>query len=57
MSVDYKIEMPDNCSATLWKLIMDNFNVVVNRVQHSLDGEDLHIELKIVDNKMSDDKK
>lgn len=56
MSVDYKIEMPDNYSAALWKLIMDNFNVIVNRMQHYIDSEDLHIELKIIDGKSNNQK-
>ena len=47
MTVKYTIEVPNECSANLWKLLTENFNVILTKRQHSLDGETLCIELKI----------
>ena len=48
MTVKYSIEVPNECSAELWKLLTENFNVVLSKRQHSTDGEILYIELKII---------
>ncbi len=48
MTVKYTIEVPNECSADLWKLLTENFNVILTKRQHSADGEILHIELKII---------
>lgn len=48
MTVKYTIVAPNEYSADLWKLLTDNFNVILTKKQHSVDGEILHIELKII---------
>lgn len=47
MTVKYTIKVSDDCSADLWKLLTENFNVILNKRQHSTDGETLYIELEI----------
>ena len=48
MTVKYYIEVPNECSADLWKLLTENFNVFLTKRQHSADGEKLYIELEII---------
>ena len=48
MSVKYNIELADDISADFWKCLNENFDVVLIRKQHSIDGDTLHIELKII---------
>lgn len=47
MSVNYNIEVPNECSAELWKLLTENFNVILTKRHHSVEGEILYIDLKI----------
>ena len=47
MTVKYTIEVPNECSAELWKLLTESFNVILTKRQHSADGEKLYIELEI----------
>lgn len=47
MTVKYTIEVPTECSADLWKLLIEEFNVIITKRQYSADGEILHIELEI----------
>lgn len=51
MSVKYSIEMPDNCSADFWKILTNEFNVVLISRKHTIDGETLCVEVKILDSK------
>ena len=51
MSVKYSIEMPDNCSADFWKILTNEFNAVLISRKHSIDGEVLYVEVKIIDSK------
>ena len=48
MTVKYYIEVPNECSADLCKLLTKNFNIVLTKRQHSVDGEKLYIELRII---------
>jgi len=48
MTVKYTIEVPNECSAELWKILTENFNVILTKMQHSADGKILYIELKII---------
>lgn len=48
MTVEYTIKVPNECSADLWKLLTEKFNVILTKRQHSADGKILHIELKII---------
>lgn len=48
MIVKYTIKVPNECSASLWKILIENFNVILTKRQHSADGEILHIELIII---------
>ncbi len=47
MTAKYSIEVSNEYSADLWKLLTENFNVILTRRQHSADGEILYIELEI----------
>lgn len=47
MTVKYNIEVPNEYSADLWKILTDNFNVILTKRQHSINGEEIHIQLKI----------
>lgn len=47
MSVKYNIELPDDISADFWELLNKNFNVILIRKHHSVDGDMLNIKLKI----------
>ena len=51
MKVIYKIEIESKLSAQLWKLLTENFNCVLEKRQHSADGETLHIHIQISDKK------
>lgn len=51
MSVKYSIEIPNNCSAKFWKLLTNEFNVVLINRKHTIDGETLCFEVKILDSK------
>lgn len=51
MSVNYDIEVPNEYSADLWKLLTDNFNIILTKRQHSPNGEVLYVELKIIESK------
>lgn len=51
MSVNYNIEVPNEYSADFWKLLTDNFNVILTKRQHSPNCEVLYVELKIIESK------
>lgn len=51
MSVKYSIEMPDNCSANFWKILTNEFNVVLISRTHTIDGESLCVKVKILNSK------
>lgn len=51
MSVIYDIEVPNEHSADFWKLLTDNFDIILTKRQHSPDGEILYLELKIIESK------
>lgn len=51
MSVNYNIEVPNEYSADFWKLLTDNFNVILTKRQLSPNGEVLYVELKIIESK------
>ena len=50
MSVKYNIDAPNEYAADLWKILTENFNVILTKKQHSIDGETLYIEVKITKN-------
>ena len=43
MTVKYKIEVPNELSADFWKILTENFNIVLTKRQHSIDGEKINI--------------
>ena len=51
MTVKYKIEMPNECSADFWKVLTETFNIVLTKRQHSLDGETINIDVTVTDTK------
>lgn len=51
MTVKYNIEVTNECSADFWKMLTEKFDIVLTRRQHSVDGETVYIEGKIIKNK------
>ena len=51
VSVKYNIKVPDVCAAEFWKTLTDNFNIILTKRQHSVNGEALYIEIKIIEMK------
>ena len=51
MNINYTIEMANEYSADFWKLLTDNFNVILMKRQHSPNCEVLYVELKIIEPK------
>lgn len=51
MSVNNNIEVPNEYSADFWRLLTDNFNIILTKRKHSPDGENLYVELQIVKSK------
>ena len=47
MIVKYKIEVPNELSAEFWKVLTENFNIVLTKRQHSIDGETLYVDINI----------
>lgn len=52
MTVKYKIEVPNELSADFWKTLTENFNFVLTKRQHSIDGERINISVKVINIKM-----
>ena len=52
MTVKYKIEVPNELSADFWKTLTENFNIVLTKRQHSIDGERINIDVKVINIKM-----
>lgn len=52
MMVKYKIEVPNKLSADFWKVLNENFNIVLTKRQHSIDGERINIDVKVINIKM-----
>jgi hypothetical protein len=47
MSVKYNIQIDKKLSPLLWNLLTENFNCIVDKIQHSENGEDLIIFINI----------
>ena len=43
----YHLEIPRQLSGLFWRLMAENFEFIVTRQQHSPDGKNLKIELKV----------
>ena len=43
----YTIEMDAQLSSKAWKLLTENFEVTVLKRQHSLDGQELHMSIRL----------
>lgn len=43
MSVKYNIQIDKKLSPILWKMLTENFNCIVDKIQHSENGEELNI--------------
>ena len=52
MIVKYKIEVPNELSADFWKVLTENFNVILTKNQHSIDGETLYVGVTVTDTKV-----
>lgn len=51
MNINYTIEVPNEYSANLWKLLTDNFNITLTKMQHSPNCEVLYVDLNITESK------
>lgn len=49
MNTKYYIEISNEYASNLWKILTENFNVILTKRQHSLDGSDCHISIIITD--------
>lgn len=49
----YHIEIPRQLSGSFWQLMAENYELNVIRRQHSPDGKDLSIELRVTKSKKS----
>ncbi|MBR3597025.1 MAG: hypothetical protein IKL47_08650 [Clostridia bacterium] len=49
MRVKYNIEVLNECATDFWKVLTETFNVILIKKQHSIDGEILKIEIKIIE--------
>lgn len=49
----YHIEIPRQLSGSFWQLMAENYELNVIRRQHSSDGKDLSIELRVTKSKKS----
>ena len=49
----YHIEIPRQLSGSFWRLMAENYELNVTRRQHSPNGKDLSIELKVTKSKES----
>ena len=49
----YHIEIPRQLSGSFWRLMAENYELNVMRRQHSPDGKDLSIELRVTKSKKS----
>ncbi len=47
----YHIEVDREKAAPIWTLLSEKYNAVILKIQHSSDGKDLNIHLRIVDKK------
>lgn len=47
MSVKYNIQIDKGLSPLLWSLLTENFNCVIDKIQHSENGEDLIVFINI----------
>lgn len=47
MSIKYTIYVPDKYASDFWNFLTECFDITLIRRQHSIDGEALHIEVKI----------
>ena len=45
----YHIEVDREKAALIWSFLSENFDAVIAKEQHSPDGNDLHIYLRIID--------
>ena len=52
MTVKFKIEVPIELSADFWKIQTEIFNIVLTKRQHSIDGEKINIDVKVINIKM-----
>ena len=52
MIVKYKIDVSNEFSAEFWKILTENFNAVLAKKQHSIDGETINIDVTVIDSKI-----
>ena len=52
MIVKYKIDVSNEFSAEFWKILTENFNAVLTKKQHSIDGETINIDVTVIDSKI-----
>ena len=47
----YHIEVDSEKAAPIWTLLSEKYNAVIVKIQHSPDGKDLNVHLRITDKK------
>ena len=47
----YHIEVEREKASAIWSLLTEHFNMIIISRQHSLDGKDLNIHIRIIDKK------
>lgn len=51
----YTIEMDAQLSAKAWKVLTENFEITVLERHHSLDGQELHMSIRLDGEKSGED--
>lgn len=51
MSVKYTITMPNELSKDFLDYLTENYNCKIDKIQHFVDGETLHIDVIVVNTK------
>lgn len=49
ISAKYYIEVSNEYASDFWEILTENFNVILAKRQHSLNGTDCHISIIITD--------
>ena len=50
----YHISVDAENSAAVWSLLIENFEIIIDKMQHSLDGKDLNVYISIVEKRTSE---
>ena len=48
----YHIELERDKSAFFWSFLTENFEIIIDKKQHSVDGKDLNVYIRIAERKL-----